>query len=89
MLTFAEDAVGVIGESLLPGLNLAEVDLVPASQLGYRFLALHRLQSHLSLESQAVLSPSLGHSSLLLGSHRRLQFTPNPPMDGVRTAEGG
>ena len=74
VLTVAENAGGAIGEGLLPSLSLAGVDLVPASQLGHRFLAFHRLQSHLGLESWAVLSPSLGHFPLLLGSYRCLQF---------------
>jgi hypothetical protein len=42
------------------------VDLVPASRLGHRFLALHRLQSHLALRTGlCFLRPlDISHSSL-------------------------
>ena len=84
VLTVAEDTGGALGEGLLPSLNLAGVDLVPGGQLGHRFLAPHRLQCHLGLESRAVfLRPwDISHSflaataALSLGADSRLVTCP-------------
>ena len=69
-----EVAGGAIGEGLLPGLDLAGVDLVPASRLGHRFLALHRLQSHLALRTGLCFLRPLDISHSSLGSNHCLQF---------------
>ena len=65
---------GAFGEGFPPGLNLALVDFIPGGQLGHHFLALHRFQAHLGLESWAVLPTSLRHFLLLPDSNSYPQF---------------
>ena len=66
VLTVAENAGGAIGEGLLPSLSLAGVDLVPASQLGHRFLAFHASRATLALKAGLCLLRlwDISHSSL-------------------------
>ena len=51
LLAVAEDTGGALYLSLLPGLNLPDMDLVPGGQLGHRLLALQHLKSHLALKA--------------------------------------
>jgi len=52
-----EDAGRPFQQGLLPGLDLAGMDLVPGAQLDHSLLSLQRLQGHLALECRAVFPP--------------------------------
>ena len=74
VVVLAEDVGCSLHQGLLPGLDLAGMDLKPDGQLGHRLLPLHRLQSYSGLK---LCPPRAGISSVLV-------TRPAPPLQLIR-----